>query len=73
MPACQSWAALSQRDTGTAGSLQVRLLFLLTTCRDLCLGANTRLLSGNDQSAPICHSLTSSVQHRQVSDFGFEL
>jgi hypothetical protein len=29
MPACQSGAALSQRDTGTAGSLQVRLLFLL--------------------------------------------
>jgi hypothetical protein len=33
--------------------------------------ANTRLLLSNDGNTPACHPLESSVQHRQVSDFGF--
>jgi hypothetical protein len=33
--------------------------------------ANARLLLSNDGNTGTCHPLESSVQHRQVRDFGF--
>jgi len=72
-PARAGW---TDERSGGRGGVRFPLSFVFNThlfngFRAHCLGANTRLRSRNDRRISTCHPLESSVQHRQVRDFGF--